>query len=162
MEFSRQEYWSGLLYSPPGDLSDPGMEPTSLTCPSSAGATLLPCHLIKINKPKSSHINPASLRGKIVILWIIWLNNDKRMPAVIKVSFNKAGKLVVYEQWKVCLWYHWSPSLERAGYTMWGFWWLLYTLCMLMHTLIIYVNFVWFRCEVPSGHIIRTCCCCCC
>ena len=26
MEFSRQEYWSGLLFPPPGDLPDPGIE----------------------------------------------------------------------------------------------------------------------------------------
>ena len=26
MEFSRQEYWSGLPCSPPGDLPDPGIE----------------------------------------------------------------------------------------------------------------------------------------
>ena len=30
MEFSRQEYWSELLFPFPGDLSDPGIEPTSL------------------------------------------------------------------------------------------------------------------------------------
>ena len=29
MEFSRQESWSGLPFSPPGDLSDPGIEPAS-------------------------------------------------------------------------------------------------------------------------------------
>ena len=29
MEFSRQEYWSGLLFSSPGDLPDPGIEPGS-------------------------------------------------------------------------------------------------------------------------------------
>ena len=29
MEFSRQEYCSGLLFSSPGDLPDPGMEPGS-------------------------------------------------------------------------------------------------------------------------------------
>ena len=28
--FSRQEYWRGLLGSPPGDLLDPGIEPRSL------------------------------------------------------------------------------------------------------------------------------------
>ena len=28
MGFSRQEEWSGLLFPPPGDLSNPGMEPT--------------------------------------------------------------------------------------------------------------------------------------
>ena len=27
--FSRQEYWSGLPFPPPGDLSDPGIEPVS-------------------------------------------------------------------------------------------------------------------------------------
>ena len=27
--FSGQEYWSGLPCPPPGDLSDPGMEPKS-------------------------------------------------------------------------------------------------------------------------------------
>ena len=29
MEFSRQEYWSELPFSSPGDLSDPGVEPGS-------------------------------------------------------------------------------------------------------------------------------------
>ena len=29
MGFSRQEYWSGLLCPPPGDLPDPGIEPKS-------------------------------------------------------------------------------------------------------------------------------------
>ena len=29
MEFSRQEYWSGLPCPPPGDLPDPGIEPWS-------------------------------------------------------------------------------------------------------------------------------------
>ena len=29
MEFSRQEYWSGLLLPSPGDLPDPGIEPRS-------------------------------------------------------------------------------------------------------------------------------------
>ena len=27
MEFSRQEYWSGLPFPSPGNLPDPGMEP---------------------------------------------------------------------------------------------------------------------------------------
>ena len=37
MEFSRQEYWNGLLFPSPGDLSDPGIEPTSLVSPALAG-----------------------------------------------------------------------------------------------------------------------------
>ena len=31
MGFSRQEYWSGLPFSTPGHLPDPGIEPGSLT-----------------------------------------------------------------------------------------------------------------------------------
>ena len=31
--FSRQEYWSGLPFLPPGDLLNPGMEPTSPMSP---------------------------------------------------------------------------------------------------------------------------------
>ena len=31
MEFSRQEYWSGLPFPSPGDLPDPGIEPGSST-----------------------------------------------------------------------------------------------------------------------------------
>ena len=30
LEFSRQQYWNGLLFPPPDDLSDSGMEPASL------------------------------------------------------------------------------------------------------------------------------------
>ena len=31
MEFSRQKYWSVLSFPPPGDLPNPGVEPSSLT-----------------------------------------------------------------------------------------------------------------------------------
>ena len=34
---SRQDYWSGLPCSPPGDLPQPGMEPASLMSPGLAG-----------------------------------------------------------------------------------------------------------------------------
>ena len=37
MEFSRQEYWSGLPFPTPGDLPDPGTEPMSLASPALAG-----------------------------------------------------------------------------------------------------------------------------
>ena len=37
MEFSRQEYSSGLTFPPPGDLLDPGIKPVSLVSPALAG-----------------------------------------------------------------------------------------------------------------------------
>ena len=35
--FSRQEYWSGLPFSTPGDLPNPGTEPTALASLALAG-----------------------------------------------------------------------------------------------------------------------------
>ena len=37
MEFSRQEYWSGLPFPPPGDLPDPEIKPASPISPALAG-----------------------------------------------------------------------------------------------------------------------------
>ena len=40
MGFSRQEYWSELPYTPPRNLPDPRIEPTSLTSSTLAGGPL--------------------------------------------------------------------------------------------------------------------------
>ena len=37
MEFSRQDYWSGVPFPSPGDLPNPGMEPAILMSPALAG-----------------------------------------------------------------------------------------------------------------------------
>ena len=37
MGFSRQEYWSGLQFPPPGDLPNTGIKPASLMSPALAG-----------------------------------------------------------------------------------------------------------------------------
>ena len=36
MGFSRQEYWNGLPFLPPGDLPDPGIKPMSPESPAGA------------------------------------------------------------------------------------------------------------------------------
>ena len=41
MGFSRQEYWSGLPFPSPGDLPDPGIEPTPLASPAFSGGFLI-------------------------------------------------------------------------------------------------------------------------
>ena len=43
MEFSRQEYWSGLPFPTPGDLPDPGIESMSLAS----------CVLLEKNKTRA-------------------------------------------------------------------------------------------------------------
>ena len=42
MEFSRQEYWSGVPFPPPGDLPNTGIEPESPIAPELAGRFLMP------------------------------------------------------------------------------------------------------------------------
>ena len=42
MEFSRQEYWSGLPFPSPGDLSDPQIQPLSLALAGRLFTTVLP------------------------------------------------------------------------------------------------------------------------
>ena len=37
MGFPRQEYWSGLPFPPPGDLPDPGIEPSCPVSPALGG-----------------------------------------------------------------------------------------------------------------------------
>ena len=48
MGFSRQEYWSGLLFPPPGDLPDPGIEPTSPGSPALQMDSLPLSHLVRM------------------------------------------------------------------------------------------------------------------
>ena len=45
MGFSRQEYWSGLPFPPPGDLPDPGIEPVSPVSPAWLADSLPLSHL---------------------------------------------------------------------------------------------------------------------
>ena len=52
MEFSRQEYWSGMPGPPPGDLPDPGIELMSLMSPA-LQADSLPSE--SPGKPQSSY-----------------------------------------------------------------------------------------------------------
>ena len=56
MGFSRQEYWNGLPCTPPGDLPDPGIEPTSLVSPALAGG-FLPLHQGSAFVRQGSHLD---------------------------------------------------------------------------------------------------------
>ena len=50
MEFSRQEYWSGLPFPSPGDLTDPRIEATSPVSPALAGRFFTTEQPVKPNK----------------------------------------------------------------------------------------------------------------
>jgi len=58
MRFPRQEYWSVLPFPPPGDLPDPGVEPSSLVSAALVGGFFTNCAtweaLRKFNLPQIS------------------------------------------------------------------------------------------------------------
>ena len=62
MKFSRQEYWSGLPFSPPGDLSDPGIQPASLASLVLADESFTNCATWKV---QVLPYNPAILHPSI-------------------------------------------------------------------------------------------------
>ena len=78
MEFSRQEYWSGLPFPSPGDLSDPGIELRSLALqvysllseppgkPSPAGyGSIFPAKSCQLVRGQVNKVNEAKLCSPI-------------------------------------------------------------------------------------------------
>ena len=51
MQFSRQEYWSGLPCSLPGNLPNPGIKPTSLMSPALAGVSFITSSTWEVPEP---------------------------------------------------------------------------------------------------------------
>jgi len=56
MEFSRQEYWSGLPFPSPGDLPNPAIEPESPTLQADSLLSELPGKLSYQGSPYKSYI----------------------------------------------------------------------------------------------------------
>ena len=80
LEFSRQEYWSGLLFSTPGDLPDPGIKPTSLASPELAGGFFTIVVFI--------HLSSISVFVFIVTLTLI-LPSSLQLLAAVTISKGK-------------------------------------------------------------------------
>ena len=70
MRFSRQEYWSGLPFPPPGDLSNPGINPASLMSPALAGG------FFTTRATWQAHSGKPGVRNSIVMdgLVFLWRN----------------------------------------------------------------------------------------
>ena len=64
MEFSRQEYWSGLPFSSPGDLPNPGIEPGSPALQADASPSEPPGKSEQINNKKDGQMRPGGVYVK--------------------------------------------------------------------------------------------------
>ena len=67
MGFSRQEYWSGLPFLPPGDLTDPGIEPTFPVAPALQVDSLLLNHW-EAQVPSPDNVKNILKKGKMSFL----------------------------------------------------------------------------------------------
>ena len=81
LEFSRQEYWSGLPFLTPGDLPDPGIKPTFLASPVLAGRFLTWEALRNLAKNKErgwkqpgyTLVLPILFTNQVLCYLIFWL-----------------------------------------------------------------------------------------
>ena len=70
MEFSRQEYWRGLPCPPPGDLSDPGIEPMSLMSPALASGFFTTSATWELPSCWKTYLLCASHPARHASLWV--------------------------------------------------------------------------------------------
>ena len=84
--FSRKEYWSVLPCPPPGDLSNPGIEPLSLTSPALAGRFFTtsatwesPLLLFNLNMHENSdkQFQFQEAHGSEGVCFFVCLNSEK-------------------------------------------------------------------------------------
>ena len=105
--FSRQEYWSGLLCPPPGDLSDPRMEPVSLMSPVLAGGfsttiTTWEATLSRVHTAKAITVDAGLDRwawGGICLLSPLWNHAFLAFffhPVLLEVSYLKEWEVVLH------------------------------------------------------------------
>ena len=80
MEFSRQEYWSGLPFPSPGDLPDPGVKPESLVSPGLAGGFFTP-----------STAGWSSTPFPLFSLWRMWGGTENAKFLIMAWSFQRPG-----------------------------------------------------------------------
>ena len=108
MGFSRQEYWSGLPCPPPGDLPDPGIEPTSPESPAlqveslptePPGKPLSAYTLLQIR----SHLQVPGFR-----IWTCLLRKDTVEPTI----FSEKHVQSTLQSWRTTVTNH--PILLRT------------------------------------------------
>ena len=85
MGFPRQQFWSGLPFPTPGDLPDPGIEPTSLMSPALVGGfftTSIPWEAAEEGQPHPE-VRKSSLGRSTWLLrnnsWCVQFSEEHRL-----------------------------------------------------------------------------------
>ena len=102
MGFSRQEYWSGLPFPPPGDLPDPGSKPMS---PALAGGFFTaesrgkPCRYLCLNKRLAVPDSYSNLGGKTVSVCVC-THVQKERHQNVSVKFISMDCCIAWAWWR--------------------------------------------------------------
>ena len=109
MEFPRQEYQSGLPFPPPGDLLDPGVEPTSPGSPALAGRFFT-------TEPPGKSLLIIYLNGH---LWLVAMILDSSaVSIVLQLGFNPVRNMHILLHQYICS----VISIIRSSPSMPGSW----------------------------------------
>ena len=79
--FSRQEYWSGLPFPSPGDLSNPGIKP---------GSPVLQADALPSEPPGKSRVHIRA--GQLDHSWVSRLYNTQLAPGKLAIVFESWGR----------------------------------------------------------------------
>ena len=94
MRFSRQEYWSGLPFPPPGDLPDPGIEPASPTLQAGSLSMSHQGRATEALGDQDSHVWQSPWVGKIP-----WKRKRQPTPVLLPGKSHGQSSLVGYSPW---------------------------------------------------------------
>ena len=86
MGFSRQEYWNGLPFLPPGDLPNPGIEPVSLMSPVLAGGFFTTSATWEAQSPYV-----YTLKQPLSALVILWIPSPPYIPLYCNPDRTQRG-----------------------------------------------------------------------
>ena len=106
MEFTKQEYWSGLSFPPLGDLADPGIEPGS---PALQAVSLL-CEPPGKHHGHRQHLSHPCYAASTLPEWVWWQQSANvpevltevilqtviqsvLMPCLVSAPWDRAGRL---------------------------------------------------------------------
>ena len=89
MEFSKQEYWSGLPFLTPGDLSNPGIEPMSLASPALADG------FFTISTTREAYVTLDSSSIQAQISQVCFFHFLMRLPCQVELILNKCDAFLL-------------------------------------------------------------------
>ena len=83
MEFSKQEYWNGLPFPPPGDLPDPGIEP---------GSSALQVDSL-MSEPLGKPILTSRATGKFIPWLVLMAESEEELKSLLMKVKEESEKL---------------------------------------------------------------------